>query len=103
MRQDEIVQLDWSCISFTRRVATIHKTKGSKLRTVPLNDAALAIWERQPKAPKSQIVFWTGDGATIGWVSNVFAKWSRKLSQRKPDFVRFGFHDLRHLFVVRYL
>lgn len=103
MRQDEIVQLDWSCISFTRRVATIHKTKGSKLRTVPLNDAALAILERQPKASKSQIVFWTGDGATIGWVSNVFAKWSRKLSQRKPDFVRFRFHDLRHLFAVRYL
>ncbi|KUR78516.1 site-specific integrase [Novosphingobium sp. Fuku2-ISO-50] len=24
-------------------------------------------------------------------------------SQQKPDFVRFRFHDLRHLFAVRYL
>ena len=58
MRQDEIVQLDWSCIDFTRAVATIHKTKGNKLRTVPLTPAAMAILKRQPKAPKSSIVFW---------------------------------------------
>jgi len=28
---------------------------------------------------------------------------ARKPVQQKPDFVRFGFHDLRHLFVVREL
>ena len=103
MRQDEIVQLDWSCIDFTRAVATIHKTKGNKLRTVPLTPAAMAILKRQPKAPKSSIVFWKGEGSTIDRVSTVFGKRARKRSQQKPDFVRFKFHDLRHLFAVRYL
>jgi len=103
MRQDEIVQLDWSCIDLTRAVATIHKTKGSKLRTVPLTPAALAILKRQPKAPKSSIVFWKGDGSPIDWVSTVFGKWARKSAQQNSDFVRFRFHDLRHLFAVRYL
>ena len=103
MRQNEIVQLDWSCIDFARAVATIHKTKGSKLRTVPLTPAALVILRRQPKAPNSPVVFWKGDGAVIDWVSTVFGKWSRKRSQQMPDFVRFRFHDLRHLFAVRYL
>ena len=103
MRQDEIVQLDWSCIDFNRAVATIHKTKGSKLRAVPLSPAAMAVLKRQPKAPKSSVIFWKGDGQPIDWVSTVFGKSARKSAQRDSSFVRFRFHDLRHLFAVRYL
>jgi integrase/recombinase XerD len=103
MRQDEIVQLEWSCIDTKRRIATIHKTKGSKLRAVPLSARALAILKRQPRTAYSGIVFWRGKGLTIDWVSSQFGAVARKLTQTLKGFVRFRFHDLRHLFAVQYL
>lgn len=103
MRQDEIVQLEWSCIDTKRRIATIHKTKGSKLRAVPLSARALAILKRQPRTTYSGIVFWRGKGLTIDWVSSQFGAVARKLTQTLKGFVRFRFHDLRHLFAVQYL
>jgi integrase/recombinase XerD len=115
MRQDEIVQLDWHCIDLTRRVATIHKTKGSKLRAVPLSNAAVTILKRQPKSPLSQIVFHRTDGQTMDWVSSQFGATARRLARKSAQesaqksaqcrhtFLRFRFHDLRHLFAVRYL
>ena len=111
MRQDEIVQLEWRCIDLDRAVATIHKTKGSKLRAVPLSKGAIAILKRQTKTNLSQIVFHRADGQTMDWVSSQFgatarrltSKWSQKWSHRGHPFVRFKFHDLRHLFAVRYL
>jgi integrase/recombinase XerD len=103
MRQDEIVRLDWNCIDLARSVATIHRTKGSKLRTVPLNAEAKAILLRQPKSNSALTVFWRGDGSPIEGASTQFGKSARKLAHRRSDFVRFKFHDLRHLFAVRYL
>lgn len=119
MRQDEIVQLDWNCIDLGRGIATIHKTKGSKLRAVPLTAKAMAILKRQPKSPHSLIVFHRSDGQTMDWVSTQFGKTARRLAkapaqkpaqgsaqksaQSRHTFVRFRFHDLRHLFAVRYL
>ncbi|MBS0481409.1 MAG: site-specific integrase [Proteobacteria bacterium] len=103
MRQDEIVQLEWYCIDTKRRSATIHKTKGQKIRAVPLSDRALEILKRQPRTTHSQIVFWRGDGLTMDWVSSQFGAVARKLTQTSKEFVRFRFHDLRHLFAVRYL
>ncbi len=101
MRQDEIVQLEWSCIDTKRRIATINKTEGSKLRAVPLSDLALAILMRQPGTTYSNIVFWRGKGLTIDWVSSQFGAVARKLTQNSKGFVRFRFHDLRHLFAVQ--
>jgi integrase/recombinase XerD len=111
MRQDEIVQLDWNCIDLNRGVATIHKTKGSRLRAVPLSEKAMALLRRQPKSHLSQIVFHRSDGQTMDWVSSQFGATARRLVQRSAQksaqcghpFVRFRFHDLRHLFAVRYL
>ena len=119
MRQDEIVQLDWNCLDLTRGVATIHKTKGSKLRAVPLSDKAIAILHRQPKSHLSQIVFHRSDGQTMDWVSSQFGATGRRLAHKSAQqaaqesaqksaqcrhtFVRFRFHDLRHLFAVQYL
>lgn len=111
MRQDEIVQLEWHCLDLDRKVATIHKTKGSKLRAVPLSVGAIAILRRQPRAEKSQVVFHRADGQTMDWVSSQFGATARRLEKRSAQksaqyrhtFVRFRFHDLRHLFAVRYL
>ncbi|MDE2560862.1 MAG: site-specific integrase [Sphingomonadales bacterium] len=119
MRQDEIVQLEWTCIDLNRAVATIHKTKGSKLRAVPLSEGAIEILKRQPKSGLSRIVFHRSDGQTMDWVSSQFGATARRLEQRSAQksaqwpaqksaqsghpFVRFRFHDLRHLFAVNYL
>jgi integrase/recombinase XerD len=103
MSQDEIVLLAWNCIDTERRIATIHNTKGSKLRAVPLSDLALAILKRQPRTTYSKIVVWRGKGLTIDWVSSRFGAVARKLAQTSKGFVRFRFHDLRHLFAVQYL
>ena len=111
MRQDEIVQLDWNCIDLNRGVATIHKTKGGRLRAVPLSEKAMALLRRQPKSHLSQIVFHRSDGQTMDWVSSQFGATARRLvqgsaqksAQCRHTFVRFRFHDLRHLFAVRYL
>jgi integrase/recombinase XerD len=92
-------------------VATIHKTKGNKLRAVPLSDKAMALLRRQPKSHLSQVVFHRSDGQTMDWVSSQFGATARRLAQRSAQksaqyrhpFVRFRFHDLRHLFAVRYL
>jgi integrase/recombinase XerD len=39
----------------------------------------------------------------MDWVSSQFGAGARKVAQSKKDFVRFRFHDLRHLFAVHYL
>ncbi len=103
MRQNEIVQLDWHCLDLRRGVATIHKTKGSKVRAVPLNAAAIAILNRQPRNPLGSAVFARTDGSPREWISSQFGATARKVSQKSKAFVRFRFHDLRHLFAVRYL
>ena len=70
---------------------------------MPLSDLALAILKRQPRTTYSNIVFWRGKGLTIDWVSSQFGAVARKLTQNSKGFVRFRFHDLRHLFAVQYL
>ena len=61
------MQLEWSCIDTKRRIATVHKTRGSTLQAVPLSDLAVAILKRQPRTTYSNIVFWRGKGLTIDW------------------------------------
>jgi integrase/recombinase XerD len=96
MRQDEIVQLDWNCIDLGRGVATIHKTKGSKLRAVPLTPKAVTILKRQPKSPHSLIVFHRSDGQTMDWVSTQFGKTARRLSKVSGQNQHRGRHKSRH-------
>jgi integrase len=73
--------LERNCIDTKRRIATIHKAKGSQLGAVPLSDLALAILKRQPRTTSSTIVFWRGKGLTIDWVSSHFGGLARKLTR----------------------
>ena len=70
---------------------------------MPLSDLPLAILKRQPRTTYSNIVFWRGKGLTIDWVSSQFGALSKKFTPNSNGFVRFRFHDLRHLFAVQYL
>lgn len=107
MREDEIVGLEHDRIDRSRRTVTLEYTKGNRVREVPISDAALAIIDAQPRHIKSRLVFWEGEGERIKNVPTRFSAKTKRLAQKAAregfDFQRFRFHDLRHLFAVRYL
>ena len=107
MREEEIASLEHDRIDRSRMVASLEATKTDRVRQVTLTKKALEIIDRQPRHFKKRWVFWRGDGQRYLEVhSEFFAKVTRvaqKATQEGRDFQRFRFHDLRHLFAVRYL
>lgn len=107
MREEEIASLEHDRIDRSRMAATLEDTKTGRVRQVTLTAKALEIIDRQPRHFKKRWVFWRGDGQRYREVhSEFFAKVSRvaqKATREERDFQRFRFHDLRHLFAVRYL
>jgi integrase/recombinase XerD len=107
MREEEIASLEHDRIDRARMTVTLEENKGDRIREVPLTVKALAIIDRQPRHFKARWVFWRGNGQRYVEVhSEFFAKVgrvARKATQQGIDFRRFRFHDLRHLFAVRYL
>lgn len=107
MRKDEIVFLDKRRnILFERQAAQLFKTKTNKVRVVALSDAAMNIIRRQPG---DGLLFATRDGdhyrrVTEMW-REVMLRSVKSWSDHHPDqqFVRFRFHDLRHIYAIRYL
>jgi integrase/recombinase XerD len=107
MRQEEIAGLERDRVDRARMSVTLEDTKGNAVREVPLSPRALAIIDRQPQFFSSPWVFWRGAGERFANVdSDWYAKTQRiaqKAAQEGAAFKRFRFHDLRHLFAVRYL
>ncbi len=114
MRQEEIVSLRHRHIDLRRRQITI-VGKRNRLRSIPLNDQALAILRRIPRHLKVDWVFWHAieddEGRpTADRYNNVptnFADMTMRAAKRAAKegraYRRFRFHDLRHLFAVEYL
>ena len=107
MRQEEVAGLEHDRLDRRRMAVTLEETKGNAVREVTLTDKALAIIDRQPRHFKSKWVFWHGNGERYRNVDSSFyalvKRVARKAAQDGRDFRRFRFHDLRHLFAVRYL
>lgn len=107
MREDEVAGLEHDRIDRKRMSATIEDNKGDRIREVPLTREALAIIDKQPRHIRSKYAFWCRDGERFENVpSRFYAKVKRvaqKAARQKQPFDRFRFHDLRHLFAVRYL
>jgi integrase/recombinase XerD len=107
MRQEEVAGLEHDRVDRARMSATLEDTKGDAVREVPLTRKALEIIDRQPRFFRSPFVFWHGQGERFTNVdSDWYAKTKRvaqKAAREGVDFKRFRFHDLRHLFAVRYL
>jgi integrase/recombinase XerD len=107
MREDEIADLEHDRIDRKRMSATIEDNKGDRIREVPLNRAALEIIDRQPRHIRSKFAFWCRDGERFQNVPSRFygkvKRVAQKAAREKQPFSRFRFHDLRHLFSVRYL
>lgn len=107
MREDEVAGLEHDRIDRKRMSATIEDNKGDRIREVPLTVDALAIVDKQPRHIRSKFAFWCRDGERFENVPSRFyakvARVTQKAARTKVQFDRFRFHDLRHLFAVRYL
>lgn len=107
MRRDEIVFLDRRRnILMEQRAVQLFKTKTHRVRVVSLNDAALDIIQRQPT---EGLLFETRNGGAYKRVTEmwreVMSRAAKSWGDHKGDqqFVRFRFHDLRHIYAIRFL
>lgn len=100
MRENEILTLEKRRVELQRRAVTLHRTKGKRLRVVPLSgpvlEDAIPILEAAMKRGHD-LVFGRAGHAELKNFPSRFAVWRRKHG------IRFRFHDLRHLFAVTYL
>jgi integrase/recombinase XerD len=106
MRLDEIAPLDKK---LNLRGATIQlfKTKNHRVRVVNLTDTAVEIVARQPG--ESGLLFRTRAGTAYKNVSTMWRDLQKRAakswSSQHPSqpFIHFRFHDLRHIYAIRYL
>lgn len=107
MREEEIASLAHDQIDRKRMAIVSEENKGNEVKHIVLTDKALAIIDRQPRYLRKPFVFWRGEGERFQNVGSQFyatvTRTARKAAQDGEDFKRFRFHDLRHLFAVRYL
>ncbi len=116
MRRDELADLTWMNVVLDRRVIQLFRTKSHKVRVIDLCDAAVELLRK--RNDRTGLVFKTNLGKRYGRVSEMWRdvvgraeeRWNRpvEVPQGVPQpvsqaFVRIRFHDLRHLFAIRYL
>ncbi|MHC4307574.1 MAG: site-specific integrase [Planctomycetota bacterium] len=98
LRQDELLSLEWSRVSFIRKTIFIQNTKSGRPRTIPLNSFALAVLNKKFEVKIRSIndlVFPTCNGTKI-LPSNLRRVFYKVL--KKAEIKNFKFHDLRHIF-----
>jgi len=68
-RRDEIADLRWSEIDFSKRVISLpaSRTKNKRAHDIPLSKSALAILRRQPRVAGREFVFGEGEQGFQGW------------------------------------
>jgi integrase/recombinase XerD len=100
MRENEILTLEKKRVELARKAITLHRTKGRRLRVLPLTgpllSEAVPILEAAMKRGETLVFGHKGDDTLKNFPSR-YSAW------RKKHKVRFRFHDLRHLFAVTYL
>jgi integrase/recombinase XerD len=80
------------------------RRKRNKLRVIDLNPfGGAVIFESVPPGIAKAPLFWHGKGERCANVSSRFASLAAELAEADQDFVRFRFHDLRHLHAVEWL
>lgn len=100
MRENEILTLEKKRVDLARGAVTLHRTKGRRLRAVPLTgpllEDAVPIL-RAAMDRKQELVFGRPGERELKNFPSRYAAWRRKHG------IGFRFHDLRHLFAVTYL
>ena len=98
LRFGELAALSWADIDLQRRLLTVQKSKNKTKRTIPLNQAAVAILKNRIRSTKTNLVFYTRCH-TRYWESNVWRAFKAATTQAKVE--DFRLHDLRHTFATR--
>jgi integrase/recombinase XerD len=101
-RQDELVRLPWRAFNPAAKTLDVIG-KGNKRRTLALSDAATAHFTAQPHTLESGLIFCREGGEIFSQAASDFCHFRRLVVKKSPDFRRFRFHDLRHLFAVEAL
>lgn len=99
LRRMEILTLEWGQVNLKDGILILHNqnhlTKSRKVRSVPLNKAALEILNKQRDKIGSELVFTRkGKPLTQDFVSHEFKRCVRR-AQLNP---KLHFHSLRHTF-----
>lgn len=100
MRESEILTLEKSRVDLPRKAITLYRTKGRRLRVVPLSGPLLA-----DTVPILEAAMERGQALVFGRPKDTALKNfpSRYAAWRAKHGISFRFHDLRHLFAVTYL
>lgn len=97
-RVQEALKADWSDINLERRLWVIPQTnsKTKKTRSIPLNDAAMAVLRELPTKGKGGFLFVGADGKSrLKWPGQVWCRYRRSEEVNLPDL---RLHDLRHIY-----
>lgn len=93
-RLREVLRAQWDHLDFEKNVWSkpAHSTKQRMLHSIPISEAAAAIFKAQPRT-KSPYIFPSKSGKPI---NNIFWSWRKALTNAKIKNARI--HDLRHTF-----
>jgi integrase len=91
MRKGEILSLKWDQVNFEQGIITLHDTKNSERRDIPMDETVKTTLREMEKT--GPYVFSNGDGESLG-------DWRRAFegAVRRSGIEDFHFHDLRHTF-----
>ncbi len=100
LRQDEQLSLTWARVSRSRKTILIQETKSGKPRSIPLNQTALSVLERnaRTRSIKNDLVFFSSNGTKIN-NCNLIRAFNKAL--RKTGISDFTWHGLRRTFATR--
>ncbi len=99
LRQMELLTLEWNQVNFEKRALMLdnrtHVTKSKRIRSVPLNDKALAILRNRKNKTTGNVVFtFAGEPIKQDWIIHEFKRYVRR-AKLNP---KLNFHSLRHTF-----
>jgi integrase len=92
LRRREVLELTWSNVDATRRVAFIPQTKTGQSRTIPLTDRALTVVAALPQGDDDRLFPITLNAFKQAW----------KRVQKRSGLEDLRFHDLRHEALSRF-
>jgi integrase len=96
-RREEALSLKWHQVDLKNCVVVFFKTKGNKVRSVPLPAEALAAIKAMPRTSKTDYVFYHPESLTR-W-SEAKGPWNKAREAAKHDWIRI--HDLRHAYAIK--
>jgi integrase/recombinase XerD len=100
MRLEEAASLQWRQVDMDRRTITLERTKGNRVRVVPLSEDATRTLSRTLRRVGCPWVFWHSGVKDCDRYHHLD---TYLMKVRRAEGLAWRTHDLRHLFAVEYL